>query len=304
MEHRYQKFWEKDSYRVIDCQSCGFYHILPVPDQNTLTDYYQMVYHREVKPFPYHNVTSNYIDEMKNEVSKNKNYQEIYQKVIRFKETPGFKMLDIGCGNELLGVYFKNNNWQVNIVEPSKDAGLYLEKFELNVFNLPVEELENTKIDGVSFVNMQFVLEHILNPRDVLKEIFARMSQGGIIRINVPNDFSHGQLAYLEKYRRNPDWVYLPDHINYFNFDSLSRLLSEVGFREIYRTTNFPLEFLLAGGIDYYASETERQKVGPFINHFEATFTQTGRAEILQQLYENLAQQGMGRSIFMYAIKE
>lgn len=89
-------------------------------------------------------------------------------------------------------------------------------------------------------------------------------------------------MAYLEHFKEAPHWVCLPDHVNYFSFDSLSGLLGRAGFREVYRTTNFPLEFLLLGGINYYAGEAERAKVGPLVRSFEASLRQTGRAELLR----------------------
>ncbi|HOP74681.1 MAG TPA: class I SAM-dependent methyltransferase [Bacillota bacterium] len=304
MKHLYQEAWEYQGHRIVNCQSCGFVHLDPVCFDMPLEDFYQNRYYREVKPFPYAEITDEFIERQNKQVEGQTGYQKIYEQVLTLLESDSRSMLDIGCGNDLLSVFFKQKGWETTIIEPNKDAALYLKKYGLSVVNQPVETVSDLKLEGVSFINLQFVLEHIKDPLTVLRMLHRTMTVGGVIRVCVPNDFSPGQLAYIEKYREKPHWVCLPDHINYFTFDSLSKLLCKAGFREVYRTTNFPLEFLLAGGINYYASETERQKVGPFVKNFEASFKETGRQDVLDRLYENLAQQGLGRSIFMYAIKK
>jgi len=37
-------------------------------------------------------------------------------------------MLDVGCGNDLLSLFFKEQGWETTIIEPSRDAALYLKK--------------------------------------------------------------------------------------------------------------------------------------------------------------------------------
>lgn len=235
---------------------------------------------------------------------QNRVYDDIYQQIATRLRIERRRMLDIGCGNDLLSLFFKEKGWETTIIEPSRDAAEYLQKYGLTVYNQPVEAIGQLGLDGFSFINLQFVLEHLREPFRVLQALNRALLPGGVIRVCVPNDFSEGQLAYLEHFKEAPHWVCLPDHVNYFSFDSLSGLLRRAGFREVYRTTNFPLEFLLLGGMNYYAGEAERAKVGPFVRSFEASLRQTGRAELLRQFYESLAKMGLGRSIFMIAVKE
>ncbi|HYH04331.1 MAG TPA: class I SAM-dependent methyltransferase [Bacillota bacterium] len=302
--HQFEKYWEVNGYRIINCQTCGFIHLVPVQDEFNLEQFYQEKYFREIKPFPYDAINAEFVLTQKELVLKNTNYLKIFQQVTEYLTDNCRSMLDIGCGNDLLTLLFETKGWQTAIVEPSRDAAEYLSKYSLTVYNQPIEAVKQLGLQDLSFVNMQFVLEHIRDPFLVLWELNSLMVTGGVIRICVPNDFSQGQLAYLDYCHERPHWVYLPDHINYFSFDSLSKLLRKAGFRELYRTTNFPLEFLLLGGINYYASNAERAKVGPFVSNFEASFINTGRQQVLDTFYESLAHQGLGRSIFMYAIKE
>lgn len=304
-EHPYERYWVEQGQRIIDCLACGFIHIDPIPASEELQHFYKENYYQTVKPFPYENVTEEKVRIISEQVSNNVTFRTIYDQVTQFKHTGVTRMLDIGCGNNLLSKYFQFQGWDVFAVEPNKGAELYLRKFGLNVIRCTAEDLVNYEdINQISFVNIQFVLEHIREPIKVLNQIYRLLVPGGIIRVCVPNDFSEGQMAYEEYYNEKLRWVCLPDHINYFSFDSLHRLLSKIGYREIYRTTNFPLEFLLTAGINYYSNDEDRAKVRPFVTNFQHSFIKTGRRDRLNRLYENLAQLGFGRSIFMYAIKE
>ena len=303
-EHQYDAFWEVQGIKVIDCRTCGFKHIDPIPTSEEITKFYIEKYYREIKPFPYEKINEAHVEWRTKFILNYLPYQEVYQKVAELKQTTTLRMLDIGCGNTLLAKYFENQGWTGVIVEPNQDACDYLKKFDLKVFSKTVEEIDSLNLDGFSFINLEFVLEHIRDPYSVLQKLYGLLLPGGIIRVCVPNDFSQGQMAYQENYQEKLRWVCLPDHINYLNFESLGKLIQKTVFKEVYLTTNFPLEFLLMAGMNYYASAEEKGKVHPFITNFENSFIRTGRRDCLKQFYENLAQLGFGRSIFMYAIKE
>ncbi|NLM97160.1 MAG: class I SAM-dependent methyltransferase [Halanaerobiaceae bacterium] len=212
------------------------------------------------------------------------------------KRTPFKTMLDIGAGNNLLSKFFQLKSWVVHAVEPSIDASKYLKAFNINIYNSSIEDFNFGQIKDLSFINVQFVLEHLRNPIQFLKNAYNALVTGGVIRICVPNDFSDGHLAYMDYHGGKPAWVAFPDHINYINFDSLNRLLERIGFEEVYRRSNFPLEFLLLGGIDFYSNKKDKEKVSPFVSNFESAL----KGEKLYKLYECLAQVGFGRSAFMY----
>lgn len=213
-------------------------------------------------------------------------------------------MLDIGCGNDLLSKFFQIEGWESYAVEPSFSASQMLQKFGVPVYNSFIDEKLSLPIKDVSFVNLQHVLEHVRTPIEVLKTIGSSMHSGAILRVLVPNDFSEIQLAYNEFYNEEMHWIQYPDHINYFSFSDLSELLSRNGFRVVYKTTTFPVDFLLLYGINYYRDEEDRKKVQPFISNFQNSFLKTGRKELLDQFYESLAELGFGRSIVIFAQKE
>lgn len=303
MEHRYEKYWDYNGSRVIECISCGYRHVYLIPDTEQIKGYYDEKYYSEVKPFDYEALTKDSISEKAEEVYSNVSYKAVYDKVIELKKASGTGMLDIGCGNDLLALYFRHNGWQAAVIEPNVMAARYLEQFGLTIMNDYFENIHLNKLEEIAFINLQFVLEHLQDPSALLKEAYELLMPGGIIRICVPNDFSKGQLAYSEYFKEEHSWIAIPDHINYMDFESLNGLLSKTGFEELYRTTNFPLEFLLMGGINYYGEQIFRDQVGPFVSNFENSLIRTGQKQLLDRLYEELAKLGFGRSIYMYAIK-
>jgi len=303
MGHIYEKYWDYDGYRVIECISCGYRHVYPVPDTEQIKGYYDEKYYSEVKPFNYDTLTKDYIREKTEAVYSNVSYKSVYDKVVELKTASGTGMLDIGCGNDLLALFFKHNGWQASVIEPNVMAARYLKEFGLTVMNDYVENIHLNKLEEIAFLNLQFVLEHLQDPSAMLQEAYRLLMPGGIIRVCVPNDFSKGQLAYSEYFKEEHRWIAIPDHINYMDFDSLNGLLSKNGFEELYRTTNFPLEFLLMGGINYYREDKYRDQVGPFVSNFESCLIKNGQKQVLDRLYDELAKLGFGRSIYMYAIK-
>lgn len=304
MEHKFTNYWTYGDYKIIDCIDCGFKHIFPIPDEKSVEGFYDEKYHLDVKPFDYNGINDEFVKKQLEIVEKNPQYEAIFNKVVNLKQSKEKRMVDIGCGNDLLALYFKNKGWEVCALEPNILAAKYLRRYNLCVINDYIEKVPFDKLKSISFINAQFVLEHLADPEGFLRKAYDMLAIGGIVRICVPNDFSEGQMAFRDYYNETFRWVVLPDHINYFDFDSLGGLLARAGFRELYRTTNFPLEILLLGGMNYYSDPKYKGQVGPFINNFENSLKSTGRKQLLERFYEELSNIGLGRSIYMYAIKE
>ena len=36
MEHRHDKYWEHKGYKIIECMDCGFKHVYPVPEKESM----------------------------------------------------------------------------------------------------------------------------------------------------------------------------------------------------------------------------------------------------------------------------
>src|SRR5437588_4841337 len=79
---------------------------------------------------------------------------------------------------------------------------------------------------GVDVCVMEHVLEHVLDPEALLARLPRVLAPGGVVAITVPNDFSAVQLEARALGHIDRDfWVAPAQHLNYFNAQSLPRLL-------------------------------------------------------------------------------
>lgn len=83
------------------------------------------------------------------------------------------------------------------------------------------------------YVQACHVLEHVGNPKNLLKEIITHLRLGGYIYLEVPKDRCD---ADLEKFRRFPNSVshMLHEHLNLYCANSLEALSSAVGLKKVY----------------------------------------------------------------------
>ena len=146
-------------------------------------------------------------------------------------------------------------------------------------------------------INLSYVLEHSSNPKEVLEICRDLLKNNGVMRVAVPNDFNSLQLQANKLVSKPSWWIAIPDHINYFNFKTLERLLNNVGFEILLRTTSFPIELFLLMGDDY----VENDEVGSMCHQKRMNFELALPKNIRRKLYQKLASLGLGRECIFYA---
>lgn len=304
-EHRWRREWQRDGHRVVECEVCGYRHLHPLPGDADLESFYREHYHKEKQHIAYHAIDDAFVAKRLEDLTANRDFRGIYEKVeTLFSGTVPRTMIDIGGGNNLLSRFFMDRGWEGTVFEPNADAADYLRHFDLPVVESMFGDADRSTQRSYSFINIQFVLEHVLDPLKMLCQSADMLDAGGLIRVCVPNDFSPGQLAWLSATGAEPPWISYPDHINYFDFDSLAQLLARAGLVEVSRDTSFPLEFLLLTGTDYYSDSSLQEKVAPIVSGFENAWLKSEQGYRLSTFYEMLAGMGMGRSAVLYARKK
>jgi len=120
----------------------------------------------------------------------------------------GLSIYDFGCGAKPYQVFAGTNHYiGIDIDKKNQQAEIFS-----SIDKVPVE---NSVADIVcSF----FVLEHVYNPKDVLKEKFRLLKSGGRLFMHVPLYWEEHEIPY-----------------DYFRFTQfcLRTMLEEVGFAEI-----------------------------------------------------------------------
>ncbi len=123
---------------------------------------------------------------------------------------------------------------------------------------------------------------------------------GGVISIHVPNDFNVLQLAARDALAKDDWWVAPPYHINYFNFESLERLLVRSGFEPRRRDATFPVEWFLLMGEDYVGD----RELGAWVHRRRMALEfNLERLGMRRSLHAHLAESRTGREAIVHAVR-
>jgi 2-polyprenyl-3-methyl-5-hydroxy-6-metoxy-1,4-benzoquinol methylase len=144
------------------------------------------------------------------------------------KYNDGVHLLDIGCGEGFFLFNAARFGYATKGVEPSQDAAAYARKeFGLDVEAKPFEELRSPE-NHFDVVTLWQVLEHMLCPLMVLKEVHRILKPGGLLVVSTPN--IEGIPA---KILRKRWWDIKRLHVNQFSTKTLRDILQNAGFKNI-----------------------------------------------------------------------
>ena len=125
----------------------------------------------------------------------------------------------------------------------------------------------------------------------------------GIIVIDVPNDFNPLQKIAQKTLGKNEWWIVPTEHLNYFNFESLSNLLKKNGFAILKKESTFPLELFLLMGYDYLGNNSVGTKIHSDRMNLEKNLLNNIGKSLKNKLYSSFAEIGIGRRAIIYAKK-
>jgi SAM-dependent methyltransferase/RimJ/RimL family protein N-acetyltransferase len=206
----------------------------------------------------------------------------------------GPRVLDVGCGQGELLEWLGEEGFEPHGIDPSADAAAMARERGLDARTATLEELlaesdPPPTFDAVVLVN---VLEHVPDAVAMLQGIRRLVAPGGLLYIRVPNDFNPLQLGAQRKLGVEPWWVAPPDHVNYFDVDSLCDTARQVGFEAVDVQADFPMELFLLMGLDYIGDP----ELGPRCHAYRVEAERALPAEVRRDLFRALAASGMGRN--------
>jgi SAM-dependent methyltransferase len=287
-------------WAVIDCVACGFAHLDPLPPADELRETYRRHYYESVKP----DYLAKEADEQGYWLLEHDDKLDALRALRGGSGGPG-RLLDIGCSGGFFIAHAAARGWQVLGIEPSAQAAAHARGMGMPVIERFLDELDWDALGTFDAVHLKLVLEHLPDPAGVLATVAERLRPGGVVCVQVPNDFNLLQGIVRATIPGTPAWwVAPPYHVNYFSFESLERLLARVGLRPLRRDTNFPMEVFLLMGDHYVGDET----VGRACHHRRMTLEQRlaagGQNTLRRRLYAELAGAGLGREAIVYARRE
>ena len=145
-------------------------------------------------------------------------------RIKKYQKNSYSNVLDVGAGYGFWSNFLIKNDYNVTSIEPHKQACDYANNtYDINCQNLFFEETDfNQSFDQIFMFD---VLEHFINPKQMLEKAKGLLRPGGLIYIQVPNVLGL-------KYPLNHS-LGLPHHIWQFNPKSLRNLLISAGFEPL-----------------------------------------------------------------------
>lgn len=281
---------------VIDCDTCGFAHITPLPDPAELIRFYSEEFYTTAKTDYLANaqadrdwLLSTYNDRF-----------DIFEHLLPAQHR---RILDIGCGPGFFLSAGKERGWDVLGIEPSPQAAEFARSHGVHVIEGFFDAPNATAIGTQDVVHMSQVLEHIANPTELLRQAHTLLAPNGLICISVPNDFNPLQRALQKANKLDPWWVVPNHHLNYFSFDTLEALLRREGFEPVQREASFPLELFALMGDDYISTPELGSIIHSKRKQLESTLDETGFNDTKRALFSALAVAGLGRLAVVTARK-
>ncbi len=287
-----------DSASVVVDQEWGYRRLDPVPSDSELARFYESEYYDAIRAGgrapDLRKITAGG-DEAEAELTwlRDTLYRDVVESVR--EHAPGKRLLDVGCGTGDFLVVAADAGLEVTGLEP---AGAAAERARENGLRVAEQDLATfcsehdggERFDAVVLLN---VLEHVPEPAQTLRNVSSLLAPRGIVWIRVPNDFNPLQAAAAARIGADGWWVCVPDHINYFDTESLPRLLTQLEFETVELEGDFPMEVFLLMGMNYVTDPSIGNECHRLRVQIERELSRATRRRIYRLLGEN----GIGRNV-------
>jgi 2-polyprenyl-3-methyl-5-hydroxy-6-metoxy-1,4-benzoquinol methylase len=241
--------------------------------------------------------------------------KEIVHKYIDCKEALAVsgksagRLLDVGCGEGFFLKFFSDQNWTVRGLDfTSKGVDRHFPELRDrlqtgNLFELlSADVASGAKYDLVVCNN---VLEHVIDPLQLLEDLKGVVAPGGIVRLAVPNDGSWLQQLVVDLGLAREDfWVCPPEHLSYFTVDTLRSVLRRVGWHTRDILTAFPIELYLLNEASNYTQDRSLGRKAHFARvDFEVALDEQSLDKLIA-FRRGCAAAGIGRNMAAYVALE
>ena len=193
----------RETFSIVQCNSCGFKFTNPRPEETKLGDYY-----KSENYVSHSNTKKGFINSTYQLVRKYTLLKKL-QLISKYYKTG--KILDIGCGTGEFLNTCQQAKWNTIGIEPSEEA----RKMAIENYGLDVrDELEIKNLDKESFdiITMWHVLEHVPKLNERVEDLKKLIKPNGIIIIAVPNCNSLDAQIYKENWAAYD----VPRHLYHF----------------------------------------------------------------------------------------
>lgn len=206
-------------YEVVRCQSCNFYYLSPRPTEASMLQLYKDDAYFEGQGDGY----SSYLEQ---KLALKATFRRLMRNMKKHKLTGG-SLLEVGCGYGFL-LDEAQNFFSLRVgTEFSAQAAEHAELRADRVYHGGADLIpEEQKFDCI--ISTQ-VIEHVYHPQEFLNQLLKHLKSGGKMIVATPN------MGSFWRYLMGHRWPSFktPEHVLYFDRQSLSGLMERVGLVDI-----------------------------------------------------------------------
>lgn len=278
-------------YKSKKIEPYGFKQLDPIPSQKSLAEFYSQNYYA-ANPLRLSDEELTYI-ELETTLSLLTIGNQLCDQTL----------LDLGCGPGFFANALRAQGWEVHACDYAVDAVRNNNPELLAYFTqCDIENYARSAKLRFSLVNLQNVLEHVRDPVQLLLHVKRLMKPNAVLRVKVPNDYSAFQSFLLEGQNLTQEtWVSFPDHINYFNYDSLTQTVLQLGFEVLSVQADFPIEVFLLNSHSNYSKRKELGKEAHMARLRASNYLLKKDISLYKTYSEVAAQLEYGRQLTIYA---
>lgn len=216
-----------ERFDILKCTACGLMVTDPMPGDDVIEKYYSTKYRGDRHAFT---------DRIRVALRARMLQQQLPAQFTG-------RLLDIGCGDGHFAMTMRDRGWKLSVTEINQTTITALRSAGMEAMT-PAAAIEQGFGHQFDAVTCWHVLEHVLDPLQLVRWVRSILADGGRFQVTVP-DVSSWQARLTGR-----NWLHLdvPRHRYHFTAATLKRLLSDAGFEIISRTT-FAMEYDWFGAI-------------------------------------------------------
>ncbi|MDP1721973.1 MAG: class I SAM-dependent methyltransferase [Candidatus Gottesmanbacteria bacterium] len=211
--NNYRLIATKSKYSIVKCDNCDFVFTTPIPSQEEIATYYSKF---------------DYKDSLSAEKVIRLDARRSLEKISKFAKMKG-ELLDVGCGRGYLLDEARKLGWKTHGVDASKLVTDYATNtLRLNVFCRDIFLFRPEHTYDLVILNQ--VIEHFINPEELINHCGKYLVKGGLLYIATPNVESVSARVLKDNF----DHYIPPEHLSYFSQHTIKRSLEKLGFKILY----------------------------------------------------------------------
>lgn len=162
-------------------------------------------------------------------------YQNVREEVLRFIPTQPRTVLDVGCGEGLFGARVKQSSdcevWGIELApDAARRAEARLDRVLRGDVGTLIDRLPEHYFDVIVFND---ILEHLIDPFDVLARVKASLSDEGVVVSSIPNVRFYPtmyELLVRKSWEYEDSGILDRTHLRFFTERSIREMYERLGY--------------------------------------------------------------------------